>query len=168
MDQMSMFDTPQQGTGDAQNAPVGVPTPSAYTEPQGHPRPHRKARARSAQENVDQLRRRVASLTEEIDGQGATRNDLQAHLASSEEGMVDEVWLEALIRMGAIPLVVAADGCDSEPTYLIEDGGCYCTAICEEIRLHVRELTEKVERLSEARTVSQSELDDLLRLTSAP
>ena len=167
MQQVSMFDAPQQGTGDAQNPSEGLPTPSAYTELQDHPRPQRRARARSAQENVDQLRRRVASLTDEIDGQGAIRDDLQAHLARSGAGKVDEVWLEALIRMGAIPLEVAAEGDDSEPTYFIEDGGCYCPAVRDEVQLHIRELTEEVERLTEARTMSQRELEDLLRLTSA-
>ena len=158
MHQISMFDD------DGLQEPT---TPTAYMDPVDQPRASRRNRAPSAQQVVDQLRKRVASLTDEFDGQSAIRDDLKAHLARSEAGKVDEVWMEALIRMGAIPLEVAAAGDDSEPTYFIEDDRRYCPAICDEINLHLRDLTEEVERLSEARSLSQRELDDLLRLTTA-
>ena len=161
MQQISMFDDVAQGDG------TGASQPSAYMDPGDTPRVSRRNRAPSAQQVVDQLRKRVASLTEEFDGQSAIRDELKAHLARSEAGKVDGVWMEALIRMGAIPLEIAAAGDDSEPTYFIEDDGRYCSAICDEIHLHLRDLTEEVDRLGEACTVNQRELDDLLRLTTA-
>lgn len=159
MQQISMFEDGEQETG--------ASAPFVYTESTNPSKLSRRSRGPSASQVVEQLRRRVESLTSEFDSQSAIRDDLRAHLARSAAGTVDEVWMEALIRMGAIPLEIAAHDDDSEPTYFVDDDNRYCPAICNEIQLHLHDLTEELERLGQARNLSQKELDDLFRLTSA-
>ena len=165
MHQLSIFEGLQlRETADVE-ATAGLTQPIAYTEPLPQPRASRKGRFRSTQEVVDHLRNTIASYTEHIEGQTAIRAELEGHLDQSRAGEVDEVWLEGLIRMGAIPLEAAGenDAEGRELTYSIEGDGRYCAAICDEIHLHQQGLSEEIETYTKRRQVCQKELDELIR-----
>ena len=165
MHQLSMFEGLQlRETADAE-ATAGLTQPIAYTEPLPQPRASRQGRFRSTEEVVDHLRNTITSHTEHIAGQTAIRAELEGHLDQSRAGKVDEVWLEGLIRMGAIPLEVASeeDAEGRESTYFVEDDGRYCAAICDELHLHLQGLSEAIETYANRRQVCQKELDELMR-----